>query len=786
MSDACKLEMLDKFGFLEDGTIAKMEEDIRDLEEIFKSDRNGLNKAIEEYSEQAAHSLQRGSINSVKNQLKVARNSKGILGDGDFKNGAKRFFDLFAGRNSVETTFRSANSKFNNMFRSAMKREGLEQHWHSGKYDKEIYIHNNDLANGRKSTASAETQKMAVIVQKLNDQIYNDLRLAGLDMKYRRDFLVSRNYDAAKIREMSNQQWLDTLLGSKEDGIEGILDIEGTFNTATLQSKKVNEVLLEMKKSLEDASKTYDIADMLGQKTYMNKLKGRKLEFKDGAAEFEWVTATGKDGTLAESFHHQIESSAKTFANVSMLGTQAKDAFDQMAMSFENFHLKNGTKQDDITKAISKANTAYLNVTAPPHRPSSALDRGINALRGLTSFTKLGSSLFTAMYDINATALQHSRRTGENQASAYFKTLKNFLEVLGDKDRTSIGDDFNVQLEFNDAAIAMGGGRGDYDTGFDVVNNFFTKAYKLTGVPLQTKMSRMTGALGQGKIFKDMVDKGFDSLNPYELDALARYKISADDIKMIKKFAKPDKGRDVISARHISEMPLEAFDTRTRAALKKRSDLYFKLSNFIDDSVQAGTPTPDARTKIMLFKGKEQDTRVKQTANLVMQFKETAMKIALDNMDSYKHFASIGGYSKANREVFMYMMMGFTSYALIDSAKRMAYNQKSISEQIASGEKDAMRSLFFDYINKSSALPLMTDFVDAGTSPYFGDNALRYMAGPNLGMVQDAFGVIKSPSRKSVGKFAKRHMFMSNWVPYKAFERHNLEYDWMTGQKIRK
>lgn len=93
-----------------------------------------------------------------------------------------------------------------------------------------------------------------------------------------------------------------------------------------------------------------------------------------------------------------------------------------------------------------------------------------------------------------------------------------------------------------------------------------------------------------------------------------------------------------------------------------------------------------------------------------------------------------------------------------------------------------------DYINKSSVAPVLSDAVDQGTSPYFGNNITSFIAGPTLGgMLPDAFGVIKSNNKtKAAKRFTKRNILPSNHIGIKAINRQLFEYDFITGEKIRK
>lgn len=776
---------MDKFKFVPQDVAERLDNQIAALMKKYP-ERKDFNVAFEKFLKDESYNLEWSSANLIQNKLKEQKLSAKVLESGDFKKSSQALLDIIEGDNGAESTYRMMLGWYTGQLKSGLKRIGLEDEFYSGAKDSAIRQQVFNKANNLPDVADKDAVKIAEVLKKINDSLYNDLRAAGLNVRYRNDFIIPRIYDDVKMREVGFDAWRDELLGV--EGVkEGKLDRVKTFSDEIINQGKEEEALKEMYDSILDTRRIVSATDddLINKKSHMNMLKGRKLEFKDGGMEHEFFEKFGRGGNLAESFDLHLDKTAKTYANVERFGTDPGKTWEGIKRNFESAYAGSVT-DDQMLATLKKAEKAFKNVVNPPLSGATKLDRAINMVRGLQSFSKLGSSIFMAGYDINATGLQYALRSGENQAKGYIKAFKKFMQVakMSKEQRIELAERLRTQIHFNDMAIVAGGHKGDYDTGFDRINRAFTRAYKLTGVPQQTELSRLTNAALQAEnVFKMANAK---KLNDLQLHWKKTYGFTDKDLAILRSHT-PKKGEpSLISPQDVMELDLKRFDADPNVAAKIQRDLHDKVGRYIDDAVQKGTPTPTARTKRQMLKSRETDPNVRAISNLVMQFKETAWKIATDNIDAYKTFAQVGGKARANREVFMYMTMGFISYGLIDSIRRELFNQKSIWEELESGNKDAFRNIFFDYLNKSSALPLVTDLADSATSPYYGNNVTNYLGGPTLGMMEDALKIYKNPSQKTTGRFVRRHMFPTNHFLVKAAERNFLEYLLMSNDKIRK
>lgn len=784
MSDKCLLDTRKKFDQMSEDNIRELEAKIAEIETAHKGDTKAMNKEMKEVLTNMVRDEKYNSVRVIQDKLKTDAAKKRIIVKNDWKQSAKNFLDFFERKSGIESTYRGYHTKYTSMYKSALAAADgdLERKFYSGEYDELIHRQNYNKAHKLPDVDNKDAVKMFNIIQEVNDVIYRDYEAAGLNMGYRRDFLVSRNYSADKMLAVGKEAWI-------KDMKDNYLNLEETFSASALKKEgRVDEILGEVFDDIIDAQKSWQPRDMIGGKSALNKLKGRKFEFKDGKAEWDFSQSYGNGKKLAETLEYQTDRNAKTVANVELMGTNAKKTFEVLTDAFEK-EFRETVPPNELKALLNKVNIAYNETVAPPHSPSTAFQKSVNLMRGLQAFTKLGSSIFAAAWDLNSSALQYSIKSGESQFMGYAKSFKEFIKVAGlsRAERKELGRLLNVNTWFNDAAVVLGGHKGDYDTGFDKINRFFTGAQKFTGVPFQTELSRITNAINQAHAFNKIIDN-LDNLNSFQKLQVEDFGLSMDQLKMIKQHAKKDPKLGLITPDAILKMDNDLFSPNALQATRMKNELFRKYSSFIDDSVQFGTPTPTARAKRHLLKDRTRDETTRAVANLVVQFKETAWQIALANKDAYDTYVRAGGHKAAGMGMLEYMTLGLVSYMGFETMKAVIFDQETPFEKLQKGDSETLRKLFFDYANKSSIAPLLSDALDQGTSPYFGSNVQNFLLGPTLGgTVPDAFNVVKSNNKgKAARRFVKRNFTPSNWVPYKAANRHLFQYDLLTGDRIRK
>jgi len=789
-----------KLGQFETEKLRELEDVIHDLMDYYvdpktkQVDRASIQKEFEKVLEDWKVDTKTEAAATIANRIKEERARRHLL-NGDFKKSFLNFLNFFEGNNSIETFYRSDSTHYSKMLHSRLKDENLTKVFYRGELDELVFEQAYRKSKGMDDVNDPRAVKAHEIIQELNNKIWQDHRLAGLNVRYRKDFLISRSYNAEKMLgivegnpQASKEAWIDEML-------ENYLNHEETFTKASrtiyddktgkvIKAGKEREILGQMWEDIMEANRKRPAKDSKGKKNYLNRLKGRKIEFKDGKTEYEFMRKYGNSNSLIEGMQYNIDRSAKASANVRMLGTNAERTYQGLMETFtKDFQGK--VSDAEISRAVSKIQKAYEEVVAPPHAPSTFLEKSVNFMRGLSAFTKLGSSIFSALWDVNSSAAMYFVRTGESQIKGYVDAWFNTVKFAASPEQLKeMGDALNANIWFNDMAIAMGGHKGDYDTGYNLVNNAFNYMGKFTGVPYQTKISRVVNSVLQAKSFQKMIDN-VGKLNNFQKIAMEEYGITADDLKFLGKYAKKHDSIGAITPNSVYDIPLEKFGKDRGSALNAQKELFYKISNYIDDAVQKGTPTPTAKTKRQLFKSRSEN-ELRVLANLTMQFKETAWQILIANKEILEKSYQANGVVGAGRFVGEYMALGLISYMGIEYLKAKLFNKDDPFEKFARGGDDA-KQVFIDYINKTSIAPVISDAVTAATSPYPLSNLTSYIAGPSMATMSELgkIPVAKDQTRAGM-KFARRHLLPMNHFTVKALERHLFNYEWLTGDRIRK
>jgi len=774
------------------GELEKLEEQIQDLMTYYVGDRGSMRKEFQGILDDFKADSRTRAVQGVANIIKERRLLEELIVSSSFKDASDGLLNLYEGNNSIETHYRTNSNHYSKVLYSRLHDRGVSKRFSKGELDEAIHIEAYNRANNKESVSDPDAVAAYEAIKDTNNVIYEDMRLAGMDVRYRRDFLVSQNHNAEKMLNVvdgnpakSKEVWINYILDN--------IDKSETFTNATLpkldgNGKVVHEgtekaVLGKMYDGIIDGQRATSVDDT-GSKNYLNSFKSRKLIFKDGTASYNYSQKFGNGQSLAESMQYQIDRSAKTVANVSILGTRAGITHQNLKQAYTKKFQGTSTR-GKIERNLSKIEKAYKEVVAPPHAPATLLEKGVNFMRGLSAFSKLGSSIFSALWDVNSSAAMYYVRTGESQIKGYVDAIFSSTELLANPTKMrELGEALNVNIWFNDMAIAMGGHKGDYDSGYNWVNKVFNEASKWTGVPYQTKISRVVNGILQAKSFQKMIDN-VDNLNNLQKLALDEYKIKPDDLKLIGKHANKHDSLGAITPSSILEMPLSVFGGNAGSATKKRSELHRKMSNYIDDAVQKGTPTPTAKAKRHLFKSRSEN-ELRIIATLTMQFKETAWQILLSNKENLMKTYQANGVSGATRFVGEYAMLGFVSYMGIEYIKAKAFNKDDPFERFARGG-DSAKEMFLDYMNKASFAPVLSDAATAAMSKYPSSNLTSYVAGPSMGSLSELGKVAGAKDSIKAGrKWVSRNAFPSTHIGLKALERNFLEYNWRTGERIRK
>ena len=800
-AEECQIALKKDYSELTDSDLNKISDEIDAIQSKFKDDKSLMNKAIKEYVTAHEADLKHNSLTFIRNKIKQQRLRTEIVNNSkDFTEAYKKLESVYVGDNSIESSQKSRMGKYESQLFGKLKESGVESHFISGQYDAEVRSHAFDVARGGKGSADPTVVKIYDSIKAVNDSIYTDWHMAGLQIKYRKDFVSTRRFDTGKLVASNEADFVKLAMQT--------IKKDFTFTESVIASgnEGMEKVLKELYKDMVDSRTQYVIQDDVN-KTYLRKLKSRRLEFNSAADQELFMQAFGVQESLADAMFSQLDISAKNIEVSKKLGTNFDDSFKTIANEVKRKYAKTDTQgmspeqakkvMDKMESKLNKLEGAHKHLTSPPYAPTTEIDSAISFFKNVATFSKLQSSIITNLYDTNSSALQYTLATGENQAIGMMKTLSNIGGlIISDKAAVNeLADLLQVHSNFVDYSLIMGGSARDLKTGLNRTDKFFAWWYDKTLVPQWTRLNKINNAINMSYAFEKMTKIGYDNLDPLLKANADRYKLNQADFDYMQKFVVPNKKRGVLSPASIYDvstadvMKHYGIDSEVKAS-RIRDDLYTKYSNFVNDAVYKGSPTSTTKEKLDLGR-LSQDATLRRASAIVTQFKETPYRILLNNVDAYKRINAAYGSAGVSRELFSYLTMGLMTYTAIESFRRLLFNQQSLTDQLKSGDRDSIRRLVMDFANKSAIAPIIADLVDASTSPNKTTDITSYLAGPNLNMAVDAGNVIKavgSPTEGSVlkegSRFLGRHVLPNHFVP-KAILRH-LEIDMATLQKIRK
>lgn len=781
----CFINVKDVFGFLDDATIKDVESNLEQIIIDNGGDNSATNIAITRYLEEVEKTLKHASTAKIRNALKTNALTNHILMKGETFNEAeafKRFRDIYTGPNSVESNTINFRSLYESILANGLKSEGAEKAMLAGTFDKELRIaafHLNKKGGKIPANTSPEIVKALGVLEKVQNRLLSDAKALGLNIRKLGGRLGRRRYSGEKM-------W-----GKEDEVITDLfkdVNIRETFGK-DISPDEVRAIFKEMYEHMTDKDIASGIDDSIKPPNYSKLMKSREIVFRSGEHEHNFMSKWGHGETIYEGIVQELSSVSKAYANMKILGDSPNVTTAQMMKSYEKHLKETGMASNKVEKSLAAIRRRYENTSGnKDHTPEGILVDIANAIKATQTF-KLGASMFTSMYDLNSTAFHFHVNSSMGILQSYAHSVKSFVEAakLSDADKFRLAEQAALQLEFIDPTIVMGMHAKDFSGRFSRYNKFVGGLYKFSGVPFQVKLARMQNAAMYSRHMADMADIGWDKLHARELHSLQKFGFTEKDMSTLARVKKNDMG--MLTQQQVTDLPRGFFDPRTKVDARMKAELAQKISNYVNHMTIKGTPTPGVEAKIALGKDASRDEFTRAMMGVVMQFKETPLKILHDMKGGFEDLHATGGAKGVGAAVGGYLATGFASYVAIESMRRLILNQESLFDQVDDLDPKVLRSMFFDYVNKISIAPILSDGVEALASPY--ENAtMRWALGPSFSTLTD-LGKAARPNlssrarRKRVGN-ALGNILPTSWFLGKGAWRHSMKYNWLSGQHLKK
>jgi hypothetical protein len=712
--------------------------------------------------------------NTIKTRMDELRGK-----DGKFKSkDVERFLkNLIDGDGSIDSVQRSVQKKISDKLKNGLRDMGVEKIAQSGELDADIYRAMHAIERGQTPVyRNKQVEQVVQAIREANDFAHALTVNAGVKIGYKEGYLVkNNNYDKAKL----NDNRVKVV-----DDFEARLDIDESFSKTKAELFKSNRdayraYLTEM---VDEMAAPYDV-DLTGNrvnKDYKDRLKSRKLMFKDGDGSFYMEKTYGHEGTLMQNLENTLQSTATFIGNAQVLGINPA----RSAARILEYAKNNLADPENSGKLQSEVTSAFINTVAPPHHPVDNVTKFVNTMRAMSAFTKLGSSAFTAGYDVISSSLQYSAKSGKPIIQSFVESIQTFsttalkdlatdATVAKDIDRI-----FNLGLSI-DPLMNMGMTSSNNRNFFGEKGNKFLSVFsRMTGTPLQTMYSKATNAILHATNFESMLKNP----NEYQLqNIIKKYGFSDAEVKALNGIKRVEvDGIKIIDPADLMKLDMPLADAQ---------NLMLKYSTYMDDMVNKATPTPTSRTRRQMWTGYDKDKSTRDLFRLIMQFKETAWKLANSNAEALGEIHTVGGKGRVAANSVELAVVGAITYLGIESAKAALFGRKNPIERLQE-DQDYAR-ITFDYLNRVAFAPVISDFIESSYSGKPGA-AAEFFLGPNYAVAKDFGNIAKSAIegdgekfQENLGKFVKRNVLPSNWIPLKAAEGLLLQHDITTGRKFR-
>lgn len=587
----------------------------------------------------ATESLKESVLIEKRNQLINAAVEKKVLGYvGNFKNPADGIKAYLGGgltttsgvRNSVDARGKALTSKYAGQLINGLEKQGLMEHFTSGKMDLDIVKEMWELPEGQIGvTKNREAQQIAKIIHDLQNDLVNRQNLAGSYIKLMPGYIVKQSHSSIAIRKAGYESWKEQVLpllnGEKTfkgmDPEEFLKEAYGGL-AAGMHIKPATDASAGGDAALSGFKGPANLAKRLSQE--------RVLQFN--SAE-DWYKYNQVFGTkeLREAVFQGFDRGAHSLSLLEGLGTNPEAMLERVKAAL----LK---KDPDLANTL---NGEYFNiiknltaeVTGKTKIPGGSITQAAigRNWRMLNNISKLGGAVLSSVTDIpfQAAAMRYQ---GRSLLDGYSNAFKSILTGRGDAEKQEIGRLIGVGLE---------GIIGDIHSRFSADDSLAGTAAKLQQRFFKLNLmswwndSQKTGIARM--ISHDLAtnsNKAYDELRPELVRTLRQYNITGKEWDIIRETAwDAESGTKYVTPDRLAEVDLErvkkALDlpegTSDAAALRQaeiyRNDIETSLQNFLVDSSDIAIPQPGAYERALLNQGSQTGTPTGEALRFFMQFK---------------------------------------------------------------------------------------------------------------------------------------------------------------------
>lgn len=623
---------------------------------------------------------------------------------------------LTGSRISVEGAGKAYASRYIGSVIAELESEGLLTHFNTSYLDHEIVraIEKVTKPEAQGSTNPIAT-RIAEIVVAHRQQMVEEMNRWGSWIKDLKGFIVSQNWDIAKVRKLPFEEFRDFILP--------LLDQERTFKgrpagpfLREVYRTLANGEQLSASGSENDLNLAFKGPGNLGKRLSVH----RVLHFRDADA---WWAANEKLGkrTFREALLSEFERNARNIAIMQTFGPNPRATWEGWLERMRRKYSDDPTKVDRLRR--QSLQWFFDGVAGDSRRPYNttlaAIDQGA---RAAMSVAHLGGAVLSSITDLASKAAQIRYLEGGGLADPIIKAVTTWFDGMG-KEAKELGYLAGLGLDGQSDEIArFAGTEATTGTGSRMLRIFF-KANLLT--PWTDSNKRGIGLYAAGLLahyerlrFGELPDNIKFILGQYDIDA-RKWEVARQAVR------DTARGR-LLMPDGLRDLPSETFMRHGLDPAIDREGLETALRSYLIDVQDFGVPTPGVRERALLTWGFRPGTPAGTILNWIAQFKTFPLTVLTKvwsralwgNADGRKDLVGLAAFLASAT------VLGYASMSLKSLLKGLTPpDPKKPQSWIAAFTQGGGAGIYGDFF--------------LGQTNRFGRSLLDTMAGPTLGTISD-------------------------------------------------
>jgi len=645
---------------------------------------------------------------------------------------ARSFFEFLAGQQiggvNVAREFQAVRKNAHALTADAIQRFAPTALGRERRGDAETVLEENIIRElFGQNTGNKEAQDLAKGIGEGMEYLRTEFNRVGGNVNKREDFGLPQQHDPRKVEQVSEDEWVDTIMPMLDR--EKVVD-EATgqpFSDAALRKQLQETYRTIVSRGLEDMDPTNP---RFGEKLTTRHQHRRFLQFRSPDDWLEYQRQFGPgNGQVVFSFGRYIDTMSRDIAAMRVLGPSPQQTVQLIAETLKA--RKGGKDEGPLMQMLLAETTGKTN--APVNEQAAGIGIGI---RNVLNSAMLGQAFFSALTDVGFQQTA-ARYAGLPQFRTFAQQLKLLDPTDGAQRRQAVRLGLGAQgaLETAQAAARVSGeSLGDPGTFAGAtrrVNDFIMRASLLQPWTEASQWAFGTEMLATLTEQADM-GRSLDQLPDALRSTFARNGVTSemwDAIRTSERFTDPETGGDFIR-------PIEVMGKDREAANA--------LQRMISAETEFAVPSHFASARSALTQGTRSGTvggEILRSVGMLKNFPVTVMMLQWGRI-----MQQTSGVNK----------LKYAS-GLIATTGALGVVGEQLSS-VADGKKprpmfgeEGTTELMLDGLWRAGTFGLMGDVVFTNFDK-FGSSLGESLAGPALGVASDAQGLVFGNAIRALGE----------------------------------